>query len=337
MPNSTSHHHHSASAIRVYLGGSFDPVHLAHIQMAMRVYDALTPIATEQNRELKVSLLPNARSPFKQKSTDPKHRLAMLKLAVKDTPLQVDELELWQAPPVYTIDSVRTLRKRYPNDNLIFMMGMDSARSLAKWQNGLQLTDYVHLWVFNRNNLSLLPPLPLTTNANTSRLDGKADEQNKQSAADLPSQLPTQLPIQLQPLVTDCPAKLTMSCSQPCSPAISDTDNPEPLKNAPQGRIYIDERLVISVSSTQIRQQLRQALSDDPYNQQDDYQHKHQYNSQRNHLLTTAEQAISAQATPEQAINEQISNGNDLPESLAKWLNPAVYHYIIAHQLYSAA
>ncbi|HCI30579.1 MAG TPA: nicotinate-nicotinamide nucleotide adenylyltransferase, partial [Psychrobacter sp.] len=33
--------------------------------------------------------------------------------------------------------------------------------------------------------------------------------------------------------------------------------------------------------------------------------------------------------------NDIMSNTH--PNSLAKWLNPAVYHYIIAHQLYSAA
>ncbi|WP_407074208.1 nicotinate-nicotinamide nucleotide adenylyltransferase, partial [Psychrobacter sp. GW64-MNA-CIBAN-0177] len=92
----------------------------------------------QQQRALHVSLLPNARSPFKNESTNPKHRLAMLKLATLNTPLQIDELELWQAPPVYTIDSVRTLRQRYPHDSLIFIMGMDSARSLDKWKDGLK-------------------------------------------------------------------------------------------------------------------------------------------------------------------------------------------------------
>ncbi|MEJ6068834.1 adenylyltransferase/cytidyltransferase family protein, partial [Psychrobacter sp. 16-Bac2893] len=98
------------SAIRAYLGGSFDPVHNGHLQMAMTVYQCLLPIAEQQQRELYVSLLPNTRSPFKEDSTDPKHRLAMLKLATQESPLYINELELWQAPPVYTIDSVQTLR-----------------------------------------------------------------------------------------------------------------------------------------------------------------------------------------------------------------------------------
>ena len=143
---------HPKPAIRAYLGGSFNPVHNAHIEMAMQVYDSLAPIAAEQRCELQVSLLPNARSPFKLKSTAPKHRLAMLELAIQNTPLQIDELELWQQPPVYTIDSVYTLRQRYPQDILIFIMGIDSARSLEQWKQGLDLTDYVNLWIFDRDN-----------------------------------------------------------------------------------------------------------------------------------------------------------------------------------------
>ncbi|MGO3000809.1 MAG: nicotinate-nicotinamide nucleotide adenylyltransferase, partial [Moraxellaceae bacterium] len=156
MPNTSKNPQKNtpAPAIRAYLGGSFDPVHDGHLQMAMTVYQRLLPIAKQQQRTLHVSLLPNARSPFKEKSTDPKHRLAMLKLATLNTPLQINELELWQTPPVYTIDSVRTLRQRYPYDSLIFIIGMDSALSLSKWKNGLELTDYVNLWVFNRDDLS---------------------------------------------------------------------------------------------------------------------------------------------------------------------------------------
>lgn len=140
--------HITVPAIRAYLGGSFDPVHNGHVQIALYVYDYLLPIAEQQQRALHVSLLPNARSPFKDKSTNPKHRLTMLKLARQESPLQINELELWQTPPVYTIDSVRTLRQRYPNDSLIFIMGMDSARSLDKWKDGLRLTDYVDLTDF---------------------------------------------------------------------------------------------------------------------------------------------------------------------------------------------
>ena len=301
MPNTSknSQKNTPAPAIRAYLGGSFDPVHDGHLQMAMTVYQRLLPIAKQQQRALHVSLLPNARSPFKEKSTAPKHRLAMLKLATLNTPLQINELELWQTPPVYTIDSVRTLRQRYPHDSLIFIIGMDSALSLSKWKNGLELTDYVNLWVFNRDDLSDINNknnrLLATTTHSTKKTLGAQDTMN----------LHIQLPAQLQSLRIDAPIDLL----QPTSQASTDS---RLLKNTHQGHIYIDSHPIATISSTQIRQQL-------------------QPTDNRSNIISAAARQMTSIAP----INDIIDN--TAPNPLAKWLNPAVYQYIIAHQLYSAA
>ena len=292
MPHSKDYHltKNAKPAIRAYLGGSFDPVHNGHLQMALYVYQSLLPIAKQQQRELQVSLLPNARSPFKADSTDPKHRLTMLKLAIKDTPLQINELEVWQTPPVYTIDSVKTLRARYPHDSLIFIMGMDSAQSLDKWKNGLALTDHVNLWVFNRLSIGENTPINNDTNAETDKKLVNTD-----LIASNPSALQSQLPVSLQHFITDSATDLV-------APALRSLTASSNLKNAVQGRIYIDPRPVAAISSTQVRQQLRKQGS-------------------QNATL----QPINAIINP------------TVPNSFAKWLNPAVYQYIIDHQLYSAA
>ena len=292
MPHSKDYHltKNAKPAIRAYLGGSFDPVHNGHLQMALYVYQSLLPIAKQQQHELQVSLLPNARSPFKADSTDPKHRLTMLKLAIKNTPLQINELELWQTPPVYTIDSVKTLRARYPHDSLIFIMGMDSAQSLDKWKNGLALTDHVNLWVFNRLSIGENTPINNDTNAETDKKLVNTD-----LIASNPSALQSQLPVSLQHFITDSATDLV-------APALRSLTASSNLKNAVQGRIYIDPRPVAAISSTQVRQQLRKQGS-------------------QNATL----QPINAIINP------------TVPNSFAKWLNPAVYQYIIDHQLYSAA
>ena len=285
------------SAIRAYLGGSFDPVHQGHLQMAMTVYQCLLPIAEQQQRELYVSLLPNARSPFKEDSTDPKHRLAMLKLATQQSPLYINELELWQAPPVYTIDSVQTLRTRYPHDSLIFVMGMDSARSLEHWKNGLQLTDDVSLWVFDREeNFDSDIDIDIKIDKNVSKTE-------------LHHSLTSQLPKLLQPLTIDSITELLAAKPQSLTNSFC-------VKNSHQGHIYIDPRPVTAISSTHIRQMLYQQLPQAP--------------KSLNITHSTDMQIASLQP-----INDII--GNTAPNSLAKWLNPAVYQYIIAHQLYSAA
>nr|WP_317199544.1 nicotinate-nicotinamide nucleotide adenylyltransferase [uncultured Psychrobacter sp.] len=209
--------------IRVYLGGSFDPVHLGHIQMAMAVYECLAPIASEQNRKLHLSLLPNARSPFKTDSIDPQHRLAMLKLALQGTPLCIDELELWQAPPVYTIDSVRTLRSRYPNDSLIFVMGMDSARSLDKWQDGLALINYVNIWVFNRVD-SVLEAQLSTQQDSTQLLPTELQAQTSDSIQDLLTPLKNDsqghIYIDLRPIASISSTQIRQVLSQSLTKAV---------------------------------------------------------------------------------------------------------------------
>ena len=299
MSNTTNSYQsqNTKSAIRAYLGGSFDPVHNGHLQMAMTVYQSLLPIAQQQQRELYVSLLPNARSPFKEDSTDPKHRLAMLKLATQESPLYINELELWQAPPVYTIDSVQTLRARYPHDSLIFVMGMDSARSLEHWKNGLQLTDYVSLWVFDRQeNVDSDIDLDIKIDKNVSKTE-------------LHQSLTSQLPKLLQPLTIDSITELLAAKPQSLTNSFC-------VKNSHQGHIYIDPRPVTAISSTHIRQQLYQQLPQAP---------------QSLNITHSTDMQIASL----QPINDII--GNTAPNSLAKWLNPAVYQYIIAHQLYSAA
>ena len=322
MPNTSNSPQEKtpAPAIRAYLGGSFDPVHNGHLEVAMFVYQHLLPIATRLHRTLHVSLLPNARSPFKTQSTDPNHRLAMLKLATENTPIQINELELWQAPPVYTIDSVRTLRQQYPNDNLIFIMGMDSAHSLDKWRDGLRLTDHVNLWVFNRQSST-----DVSDGISEKFSDSIISSEKHIATAQDIAVLQSQLPLSLQPHITDSPIDLLIPSTQhstdssnsnstnpnstdPTSPDLKSTD----LKNANQGRIYIDSRPITAVSSTQIREQLQKL---------DDQTNK----------MPVAQRQIASIAS----INDIISNTESNP--LAKWLNPAVYQYIIAHQLYSAA
>lgn len=322
MPNTSNSTQEKtpAPAIRAYLGGSFDPVHNGHLEVAMFVYQHLLPIAKQLQRTLHVSLLPNARSPFKTQSTDPNHRLNMLKLATENTPIQINELELWQAPPVYTIDSVRTLRQQYPNDSLIFIMGMDSAHSLDKWKDGLRLTDHVNLWVFNRKSST-----DVSDGISNKFSDSIISSKNNTATTEDVNFLKSQLPLSLQPHITDSPIELLTPTIQRSSdslnsnntdptstdPSITDLKSPD-LKNANQGRIYIDPRPITAVSSTQIREQLQKL---------DDLTNK----------MPVAQRQIASIAS----INDIISNTESNP--LAKWLNPAVYQYIIAHQLYSAA
>ncbi|WP_066804159.1 nicotinate (nicotinamide) nucleotide adenylyltransferase [Moraxella oblonga] len=137
--------------IRVYFGGSFDPVHEGHLDMVRYVAKKLTA----QKTPFIIYFLPTAGNPFKDNPTSPTHRLAMLDLACEmlkneGVVAQICPLEIHQTPPIYTVDSVRTLANTYPNDERIFVMGGDSLSSLHLWKNYQEILTLVKIWAFAR-------------------------------------------------------------------------------------------------------------------------------------------------------------------------------------------
>lgn len=141
--------------IRVWLGGSFDPVHLAHLQMITHVYHEL--MRAFPNVDIIAKLLPTAGSPLKNKPTSKQQRLEMLALAIDDVPfLSIDETELQCQPPVYSFHTLSKFKKRYPNDLLIFVLGQDSVEQLDKWYRGFELLSLTNLWVLPRPALGSL-------------------------------------------------------------------------------------------------------------------------------------------------------------------------------------
>ncbi len=115
--------------------------------MADRVYETLL----EQDARPTLRFLPTAGSPFKGKPTSAKHRLAMLKQALRDTPYQIERIEIGLPPPTYTMDTLSLIRQHIGHQRpLIFILGQDSFDSLARWKGGYELLTLTHLWVFPR-------------------------------------------------------------------------------------------------------------------------------------------------------------------------------------------
>lgn len=145
---------HPKPVVQVFIGGSFDPVHIGHLFIAQRIYDSLHAL----NLPAKIHFLPTAGSPLKNTQTSTDDRIAMLKLALADTPFHLDLRETNKTPPVYSIDTLNDIRAELnaagkPKTPIIFVMGLDSLKSLPKWKNGLELLDYCHFWVFDRSNI----------------------------------------------------------------------------------------------------------------------------------------------------------------------------------------
>ena len=128
-------------------GGSFDPIHNSHLWMAYSVLTQFNDIDIQPE----IRFLPTACSPFKITQTSAKHRLTMLKLALRDTPFLIDKTEIHLPPPNFTIDTLALIRKRIGLERpLIFVMGQDSLKSLPRWKGGFELLDKTHLWIFPR-------------------------------------------------------------------------------------------------------------------------------------------------------------------------------------------
>ena len=135
---------HGADALRVFYGGTFDPVHAGHLAMAESAAVALG---------VPVRLMPAADPPHRAvPGADARHRAAMLDLAVQGQPmLRVDRRELQRAGRSYTIHTLHELRAQYGADApLAFVIGADSLRALHTWKDWRALLGGAHLVVAER-------------------------------------------------------------------------------------------------------------------------------------------------------------------------------------------
>ena len=143
------------------LGGSFDPVHMAHLALGQA---AITALKLDQ-----LVLIPAGHAWQKGgNQADGRPRLAMLRLAIASLPAsteashwKIDEQEVNRNGPSYTIDTLKALREHYgPDDALILVLGSDQFRNLDTWHDWQHLLDYAHLAVTQRERVPLsdLPP-----------------------------------------------------------------------------------------------------------------------------------------------------------------------------------
>ena len=137
-------------------GGSFDPVHIAHLMVAEAAADELG--AT-------IRFLPAREQPFKRAAhqASAEQRAAMLDLAVHGNPrLDVERIELDLPTPSYTVRTLRTLAERKPasGNRFMLLLGADAARDLAAWWEVEALPGLADVIVFARPGVSV-PPHPL--------------------------------------------------------------------------------------------------------------------------------------------------------------------------------
>ncbi len=125
-------------------GGSFDPVHRAHVALAQC---ALKDLQLDELR-----WVPAGQPWQKQRAlTAAAHREAMVQLAIADEPRFVlDRCELDRAGPSYTLDTVRALQAATPGAHWVLVIGQDQYAGLHTWRDWRELLGRVTLAVANR-------------------------------------------------------------------------------------------------------------------------------------------------------------------------------------------
>lgn len=143
----------SARNIGIF-GGSFNPIHIAHLKMASRFVE-------QMNLDVCV-FVPAYQSPFKQpqqhtaapSQTFPsgEQRLQMVMLATASNKLfTVYDNEIKKQEVSYTIDTIEELEQVYPGCRLHLLIGTDQAVVFTKWKDWERIVQKVQLCIVHRS------------------------------------------------------------------------------------------------------------------------------------------------------------------------------------------
>ncbi len=130
------------------LGGSFDPIHNGHLQLA---HDALRNLPLDH-----VRFIPASQPWQKGPMTAAEHRARMVQLAIaNERRFMLDMHEIERRGITYTIDTLRGLRLGLPDRPLVLIMGSDQFARLDTWRDWKEIVDAAHIAVAQRPRASL--------------------------------------------------------------------------------------------------------------------------------------------------------------------------------------
>jgi nicotinate-nucleotide adenylyltransferase len=162
-------------------GGTFDPPHHGHLIVASDAFEAL-----ELDRLL---FVPAADPPHKPDGVvaTAAQRLAMVEAAIAgDGRFAADDLEIRRGGVSYTVDTLRALRDREPDAELVFLLGVDQFRAFDSWREPAEVARMATLAVLTRGGETLDEPSPYgEVGVPVTRIDVSATEIRRRVAARL--------------------------------------------------------------------------------------------------------------------------------------------------------
>ncbi len=142
----------------IFMGGTFDPIHVGHIRMAIELAEAL--------EVSQLTLLPAADPPLRASPrVSAEQRANMVELAIQAIPsLQCDRRELARSGPSYSIDTVIEWRDQLGTERpLIMAIGADAFARFDRWHRWQDFTDYCHIVIMGRGGWSMPTAEPLSS------------------------------------------------------------------------------------------------------------------------------------------------------------------------------
>jgi nicotinate-nucleotide adenylyltransferase len=136
------------------LGGTFDPIHLAHLRIAEEAREALALA--------RVLFVPAADPPWKRAVASYADRLEMVRLAVAPNPaFEASDVEGGRPGPSYTVETLEELRSRFPDEPLWFIVGADAFAEIERWHHAPRLFELASFAVLERpGSPSATGPIP---------------------------------------------------------------------------------------------------------------------------------------------------------------------------------
>lgn len=126
-------------------GGSFDPVHIAHVKI---VEQALKKLEID-----KIVVVPTFLNPFKTDyHLEPNTRYELLKkIFLKNKKVEVCDFEIKQNEAVPSIKTVKYLKNLYKPSKIYLIIGADNLKSLEKWYKFEELNSLVEFVIATRD------------------------------------------------------------------------------------------------------------------------------------------------------------------------------------------
>lgn len=124
-------------------GGSFNPIHFGHLDAAKQALR----IGFDE-----IWFVPCCLNPLKEeKPLFAKHRIQMIKLAIKgNKKFKVKDFEI-KNKIKYTIDSIHFLKKNFPRHDFFLFLGKTLKKELKKWRQSEKLLKEINIFWIEKN------------------------------------------------------------------------------------------------------------------------------------------------------------------------------------------